>query len=156
MSSMSNRGYTLVELIIVISLLLLISMPIVAYNNYENFTTEFAIRRYVSDIRYVYNKNTFGDIDCCLKYVYEDKLSTKKVIGYSVSERNVAKKTVYFPNNLEISGETDDLLKFNRNGSLKIKGETIKIKNIKTMDYYKITIVPISGRVAIYKNENEE
>ncbi len=70
MQATKEKGYTLIELIAVISLLMLLSIPVISYANIENLKADFAVRRYVSDIRYVYNKNTFGDIDCYLKYIY--------------------------------------------------------------------------------------
>ncbi len=152
----SRKGYTLIEIISVVSLLMILSVPLISYKNIENLKAEFAVRRYVSDIRYVYNKNTFGDIDCYLKYIYENTEKGKTAVGYFVSEKNVPRRTVYFPSNLKISNETDTLLKFNRDGHLSFSGETVYIKNTGTEDIYKVTIVPISGRVAMYKNDDGE
>ncbi|MBP8762985.1 pilus assembly FimT family protein [Acetoanaerobium noterae] len=154
MQATKEKGYTLIELIAVISLLMLLSVPVISYANIENLKADFAVRRYVSDIRYVYNKNTFGDIDCYLKYIYSNNEHGKTAIGYFINEKNTPKKTVYFPSNLKISNETDTFLKFGVNGTLTFSGETVYINNINTNDIYKVTIVPISGRVAVYKNED--
>ena len=154
MQATKEKGYTLIELIAVVSLLMLLSVPVISYANIENLKADFAVRRYVSDIRYVYNKNTFGDIVCYLKYIYSNNEHGKTAIGYFINEKNTPKKTVYFPSNLKISNETDTFLKFGVNGTLTFSGETVYINNINTNDIYKVTIVPISGRVAVYKNED--
>ena len=153
MSAIKRQGYTIIELISVSVLLLLIALPFIAFINFENLRTDFIVREYVSDIRYVYNKNTFGDINCYLKYIYSSESKDDEPLGYFVYERNRAKKTIYFPGNIKMSNESQDFLKFNTSGALSFKGETVYIKNLNTNDNYRITIVPISGRVAIYKNE---
>ena len=53
MQATKEKGYTLIELIAVISLLMLLSVPVISYANIENLKADFAVRRYVSDIRYV-------------------------------------------------------------------------------------------------------
>lgn len=153
MSATKKSGYTIIELISVLALLLLMAMPFIAFINFENLRTDFIVREYVSDIRYVYNKNTFGDINCYIKYIYSSESVSNQPIGYFVYEKNSPKKTIYFPGNIKLSNENQDFLKFNISGVLLFKGETVNIRNLNTNDDYRITIVPISGRVAVYKNE---
>lgn len=153
MLAIKKSGYTIIELISVFVLLFLIATVFITFINFENFRTDFVVRQYVSDIRYVYNKNTFGDLNCYLKYIYSSKSPNNQPTGYFVYERNSARKTVYFPGNIRMSNESQAFLKFNTSGVLSFKGETVNISNLNTKDTYRITIVPISGRVAIYKNE---
>jgi Tfp pilus assembly protein FimT len=153
MSVTKRNGYTIIELISVFILLLLIAVPFMTYINFENIRTDFVVRAYVSDIRYVYNKNTFGDIDCYLRYIYSSDMKNNEPIGYYVYERNSAKKTIYFPQNIKMTNESQDFLKFNTSGVLSFKGETVNIENTNNKDRYRITIVPMSGRVAVYRNE---
>lgn len=91
-----KRLHTLIEFIAVVSLLMLLSVPVISYANIENLKTDFAVRRYVSDIRYVYNKNTFGDIDCYLKYIYSNNEHGKTAIGYFINEKTHLKKLYIF------------------------------------------------------------
>lgn len=145
-----NSGFLILEVIIYITIILLLSSIVLKINNYSRLTSDAFVKQYVSDIRYVYFKNRFGDVDTALYYLYEDPLNPSKTTGYFINEKGYGRKTVQIPDSLEFVMRSCQYIKFRANGTLVLNGETIELIDKSTNKKYRITIVPISGRVYLY------
>lgn len=147
-----NRGFTVIELILAASLLLIIaSITVSGYN--RTYESELYVKNFVSDIRYVYHKNGFGDIGCQISYIYESALDSQKILGYYIIEDSKAKNKRFLPKNLKLVPSHKNNIRFTQSGALTFNGETINFTDSQNNDSYRVTIVPTSGRVMVYKNE---
>lgn len=146
------RAFTIIELILAASLLLMIAtVTISGYN--RTYESELYVKKFVSDIRYVYHKNGFGDIDCQISYIYESPLDSQKILGYYIIEDSRAKNKRILPEYLKLTPSHKNNIRFTQSGSLTFSGETINFTDSQNNDRYRVTIVPTSGRVMVYKNE---
>lgn len=145
-----RRGVLLIEVIIYISITILLATVILSHNGFSRLNSDIFIKQFVSDIRYVYQKNRFGDYDTRLRYIYEGNKITGKILGYYIDEKGHPRKTVMKPDSLDFLIATKRDIRFTSSGALTFNGETIEIVDKTTKKKYKITIVPISGRVYVY------
>ena len=146
------RAFTIIELILSVSLMLIIaSFTISGYN--RAYESELYVKKFVSDIRYVYHKNGFGDIDCQISYIYESPLDSQKILGYYIIEDSKAKNKRVLPKYLKLTPSHKNNIRFTQSGALTFIGETINFTDLQNNDRYRVTIVPTSGRVMVYKNE---
>lgn len=145
-----RRGVLLIEVIIYISIILLLTTVILSHNGFSRLNSDIFIKQFVSDIRYVYSKNRFGDYDTRLRYIYEGNKTTGKILGYYIDEKGYPRKTVMKPDSLDFLIATKADIRFSSSGVLAFNGETMELADKTTKKKYKITIVPISGRVYVY------
>ncbi len=147
-----SNGFTIFEIVISITIVLMISSTgVLGYN--KVFESDIYVNKFVSDIRYVYHKNGYGDINCQLSYIYESSLNTQKIMGYYIIENSKAKTKNYLPKYLKLIPDHKNNIRFTQNGALTFNGETINLIDSLNEDRYRVTIVPTSGRVMVYKNE---
>ncbi|MDP3387504.1 MAG: prepilin-type N-terminal cleavage/methylation domain-containing protein [Eubacteriales bacterium] len=142
---MNKKGYTLVELILVLAILgiiLLISMPTISNAN-DAYLNNFA-RQLLYDIRFVKNMNMTEPMKSFNMVLLED--------GYQVRYANpmpAFHKVVDLRDQYSISFYENSVW-FNANGTPR-RAQTIRIINNKTGRYREITINVNTGRILLYE-----
>lgn len=151
-----KRAFTIIELIAVIGLILLMG----AAGFHQMWTAEIRsdemVQQFASDIRYISKKTLYNDGRTELEYLFEKHLSDGKdrICGYQLKENSIVIKEVSFPKQwLVFSDNAMERIQFARSGEFDESGETIRITDETNQNFYRITIVPFSGRVEVYKNE---
>lgn len=142
-----SRGITLIELIVVISLLsLLLSIPIIKGNNILNYKERKELREFKNDINYARNRA-----------VVESKLysvdirpnsNTYLIFKYSNFPETIKKKEFTSGIKLKSTNIKNNELVFNYSGAPKDSG-TIYLENRKG-ERISITVTPATGKVNIY------
>lgn len=140
---MNKNGYTLIEVIITLSImgiLITLSVP----NIPDNFGyLDEASMQLLSDVRYIQTEVMKNPV-----HIY--KISVNKAMGsYSiVTDKNVAVKTVMLRSGYAISYTGMGNLYFNCDGTPIYPG-TYKITDTKTNKFKEITVVVATGRTII-------
>ena len=133
----NQKGFTLIEVVAVIGLMAILSGIVMPTIKKSNFTMRSYGRLLCTDIREVrMSKMTLGG-------QYSILLSKKY---YKVLDGTQELKTVELPDPFELF-YGDDEIRFNYQGVPIYGGDTIKIFNKDSKRFYKLTIVPASGRV---------
>lgn len=136
---MQNKGFTLIELIIIIAILGIITSMCLPKSRVNNHKIYSEARLLTSEIRTLrYKVMTQGGIHSIL-------LSEKY---YSVINNGEVVKNVKLDDNTYISENFDKELKFDPSGSPK-RGGSITIKDKTNNKSHVITIVPYTGRILL-------
>ena len=141
---MCNKGFTLIELIVTISILCIVVALAVLVIDTDMFYMEKMADEFVMDVRYVQTecmKNSSGthkigiDIDNGCYYVYNN---------------SVVEKTVVFKNryHIDYSNKNMKSVGFTFEG-IPINAGTFKIMDSQTNKIKEISIVPATGRTVI-------
>lgn len=142
---LNEKGYTLIELVLVLAILgiiLLISMPTISNIN-DTYLNHFS-RQLLYDIRYVKNMNMAEPMKSYNMVLLGD--------GYQVRYADpmpAFHKVVDLRDNYSLSFY-DSTVWFNANGTPR-RAQTIKILNNSTGRYREITINVNTGRILLYE-----
>ena len=133
-----RNGYTLIELVLVISLMSMLTVIAIPRVDKTPFNMKVYSRGLCADIRYVrlMKMTEGGGYRILLHEQY-----------YRVLDGSKELKTVELPKQLEILYPSQ-IIRFKQNGA-PIWAGTISIRDKKSGRYYEITIVPASGRVLL-------
>lgn len=134
---MKNRGFTLIEVIITISLLILISSISIYSYNFSNVLSDMEVQNFISDINYVKSLNTQGDSN--VKIVLDMNKNS-----YTIYKNNKYSETVNLKNiKIESYNNSGGEIQFYKNSWT--TGNTITLSYNGTK--HKITISAITGNV---------
>jgi prepilin-type N-terminal cleavage/methylation domain-containing protein len=141
---MCNKGFTLVELIVTISILSIVLVLAVLTMDRDVFYMEKMAEEFLADVRYVQMecmKNTSGtysiSIDCNNGCYY--------IFNNTTVEKTVKFKDRY---HIDYSNKNLDYIGFTYEG-IPINAGTFKILDTKTDEIKEISIVPTTGRTVI-------
>ena len=136
---LKNRGMTLIEVIVVISILAIITSIITPKNNIRNYRLKSYARTMTNDIRMVrYLRMTEGEYySILLQEHYYVILNGTKYI-----------KKVEFGKDIRIGDNLGRVIRFTYAG-VPMGAGSIVIQDLKTRKYYDITIVPATGRILL-------
>lgn len=152
----SRAGFTLLEFMAVLCLILILVLISLNHRQFAAFQSDVIVRGFASDIRYVYHKSRYAQQNSELTYLFE-KSDTQlgfQIVGYVVEADGVPVREVYFPKRMKVRSSNDlRRIVFGSSGSFQGHGETILIEDQESGSHYKVTIVPFSGRVEVYKSE---
>lgn len=138
---MKDKGFTLFEVIISISLILMISSYFLYTKYFSYILKKQQIEQFVSDIRYIKQLGLQGDGKARITMKYIDNSYT---IKSSIDDR-----TVFFKDNVVLKSFTIDEIEFNKDGWTKGNTICIVINNGTSVDEFKIRISSITGRVKL-------
>lgn len=138
---MKVKGFTLIEIIISISLILMIASFAIYQNTFSYSMKKQQIETFVSDIRYIKQLGLQGDKKAKIIMNYEENFYT---IVSDVDDRKV-----YFHNNVKLSSFTLNEISFYKDSWT--KGNTIHINfYIGSKKYsYVVKISSITGRIKL-------
>lgn len=138
---MKTKGFTLIEIIMSISLILMIASFVIYQNSFSYSMKKQQIEEFVSYIRYIKQLGLQGDEKAKITMNYEEN-------SYTI-ESNIDSKKVYFTNNVKLSSFTLDKISFYKNSWT--KGNTIEISfDIGRKKYsYIVRISSITGRIKL-------
>lgn len=138
---MKTKGFTLLEIIISISLMLAIASFMIYQNSFSYNMNKHQIEQFVSDIRYIKQLGLQGDKEAEIKMNYKEN-------AYSLKS-GMGDKKVYFTNGVKLSSFTMESISFYEN--VWTKGNTIHIKFKSNKKEYKyiVKISSISGRIKL-------
>lgn len=138
---MKVKGFTLIEIIISISLILMIASFAIYQNTFSYSMKKQQIEAFVSDIRYIKQLGLQGDKKAKIIMNYEENFYT---IVSDVDDRKV-----YFHNNVKLSSFTLNEISFYKDSWT--KGNTIHINfYIGSKKYsYVVKISSITGRIKL-------
>lgn len=151
-----QRAFTTLEFISVFGLLLLMGMVGFHQIRMDQIRSDEAVQQFASDIRYISKKTLYSNERTQLEYLFEKNSSDRreKICGYQLRENGLVTKEVSFPKEWVIfSDNAMEKIRFARSGEFDGRGETIRILDEENQNFYRVTIVPFSGRVEVYKNE---
>lgn len=135
---MNKKGFTLIEVICTMSLILILfSFSIYSYN-FEKTIDDIEIQRLISDINYVRQLNLQGSKTANI--VLDEN-------SYNVTDASGDVEYVVLKN-IHIENPKTTELKFDKNSWT--KGTTIKI--VTNSDTYVLTIATITGRIRLIKS----
>ena len=138
---MNNKGYTLIELVVTISLVVVVTAIFVPKLNYNRSYLKAFSDELLYDVRDLRTKSmTKGSAN------YSIVFDTDKNIYYYKEGTNVI-KSVELDSDYEFDLYTSTI-SFNFNGTPD-NAQTIRIRNKKTGDYKEISIVPNTGRILL-------
>jgi prepilin-type N-terminal cleavage/methylation domain-containing protein len=135
-------GFVMIEVLIAIFILSLIFIFFMFSNRLRDIKVDFFIKEFITNIEIIKSENMKGNNNALIvinnneSYINYDFIIDKdysKSIN-SISNINFLKAPKY--------------IKFSKNGGYLNRGETIIIKDKKENKLYKITIVPMSGRIS--------
>ncbi|AOT68169.1 type II secretion system protein [Geosporobacter ferrireducens] len=133
-----QKGYTLIELVLVVSLMSLLTSIAAPRMDKTFFNMKVYSRELCADIRYIrLMKMTEGGAYRIL--LHEEY--------YRVLNGSKELKTVELPKHMQLLYPAQ-VIRFNQNGAPSWSG-TISVRDKKSGRYYEITIVPASGRVLL-------
>lgn len=141
---MYNKGFTLIEVAVTISILLILLTLAVPILDTDMFYMEKMANEFVMDIRYVQAQNMKNPMSGY-------RVSIDKENGrYYVLNNTVAEKTVKFKNRyaLDYSNTNMHSIGFNYEG-VPINAGTFRIIDKRTNKLKEISIVPATGRTVI-------
>lgn len=139
MSVLNKKGVTLLELILVFSLIAIISAIALPRTNRLPYFMKSYGRTLCADIRYIRlaKMTEGGEFRILLHSRYYRVLNGHKEL-----------KTIELPKNLELVFSGSEV-RFDYKGSPSHGGTTITIRDRDSAKFYQITIVPASGRVLL-------
>lgn len=140
---MRNKGFTLIELMVTISILCIVMALAVLIIDTDIFYMEKMADEFVMDVRYIQME--------CIKTFGNHKISIDiDNRCYYVFDNSVIIKTVIFKNRYQIdySNLNMDSVGFNIEG-IPLNAGTFKITDTKTNKMIEISIVPTTGRTVI-------
>lgn len=167
---MENKGYTLIELLVSLLLILLISSITIISPKLDKLELKSVAYNMASTIRLVREYNISGNPDISFELIsnkgfYEYRLSklnlvdakTIKVVPKSIAINN----QIAINNNPQEKGEfkelnpsKDQVFSTIRFSDKSASGATtLKLEKNKLSVYYEITIIPTSGRVHVYERK---
>lgn len=139
---MNNKGFTLIETLVVFSLLILVFALAFPLMDADMFYMDKMANEFVMDVRYVQAKNM---ADSMISY----KIVIGKIEGnYRIIRGTVAEKKVEYKNRFKIDYSNDDPISFTYEG-IPTNAGTFTIKDTKTHKIKEISIVPATGRTVI-------
>lgn len=150
------KGFTLIEITAVITLLLILTAAGFSYSHLRGIYADSFVRGFASDIRYVYRRSVYSDRQTQLDYLFEGTEGKKgqQISGYEIREEGLIVKTVRFPEDLRVRSTNDlEKIEFLRSGQFRSAGETVRIEDRQSGKSFRLTIVPFSGRVEVYRDE---
>ena len=150
------KGFTLVEITAVITLLMILTAAGFSYRHLRGLYADSFVRGFASDIRHIYRRSVYSDRQTQLDYLFEGKEGKKgqQISGYEIREEGLIVKTVRFPEDLQVRSTNDlEKIEFLRSGQFRWAGETIRIEDRQSGKRFRLTIVPFSGRVEVYLDE---
>jgi len=147
----NNRGVTLLELILCISIIaIILSIPVFNIDVFLNLKEKNELKEFITDINYARNRSiiesarhsVFLNIDKNSYTIYKHTSSMPKIVkkkefthGIQLKSTNVRDKEIMFTQ-IGVPSHTGEVILKNR------KGEKTKI-----------TITPVTGRVNVYYDE---
>ncbi|HHZ02823.1 MAG TPA: prepilin-type N-terminal cleavage/methylation domain-containing protein [Tissierellia bacterium] len=141
---MSNKGFTLIELILTISILLIVLTIVVPVLNRDMFYMEKMANEFITDVRYVQME--------CMKNPYATyRISINKDEGcYHVLNNTVKEKTVEFKSRYKIDYTNINMqsIGFTYEG-IPLNAGTFRIIDTRTNEIIEVSIVPTTGRTVI-------
>jgi prepilin-type N-terminal cleavage/methylation domain-containing protein len=141
---MLNKGFTLIELVVVISIICIVSMLAVAIIDIDMFYLEKMADEFAMDVRYV-------QMECMKGETNNHRICIDITNGcYHIYNIAVIKKTVVFKNRYKIdySNQNMESVGFTHDGT-PVNPGTFTILDTKTNETLKISIVPTTGRTVI-------
>ena len=136
---MQNKGFTLIELIIVIAIIGIIASICMPKNRVSDYKLHSQAKLLTSEIRMIrYKVMTEGSFESIV--INEN--------SYSIVNDSKVINKVELDENFYITENLGSKIKFNLNGT-PLKGGSITIKDKNTQKSHVITIVPYTGRVLL-------
>ena len=137
---MRKRGFTLLEVICTVSLLVILYAVLLNNWNFSSLGTSYETDAVISDINYIKSLSFQGDDEAKIIFNIPKNSYT---IKSKVDDEEISLK------NIRLESCTNDELKFARSGWT--KGTTV---NINSQDrYYKLTVSAITGRIKLKEDE---
>lgn len=116
--------------------------------------TDTLVHTMASDIRYVNQMAKYAPGATFLIYEIESGPTAESIRGYCIREDDAITKEVRFPLFFQMNTQNQmRFLRFGRDGHFIGRGETIFCQDSLSGNRYRITIVPFSGRVEVYRDE---
>lgn len=141
---MCNKGFTLIELVVTISILFIVLALAVLGIDTEMFYMEKMADEFAMDVRYVQME--------CMKSTSDGHIISIDIDNgcYYIFDNAVLEKTVKFKNryHIDYSNNNMDYVAFTYEG-IPINAGTFKILDTKTNEIKEISIVPTTGRTVI-------
>ncbi|MBS4536193.1 type II secretion system protein [Clostridium sp. D2Q-14] len=140
---MNNKGITIVELILVLSIFLVIIGIILPRIDISDYILKSYGRKLVSDLNYIKINSMSNGIGASNRIIFNEK-------RYNIKVGNKPSKNIYLKSNYKISQNiSSNRIYFNPNGSPS-QACTITIFNNDNERYIEITITPATGRIHMY------
>lgn len=141
---MNNKGFTLIELVITISILgIALSLAILTIDM-DIFYMEKMADEFVMDVRYV-------QAECMKSTSGNHRINIDVDNGcYYILDNSVVEKTVSFKNRYQINYSNENMMYIGfTNVGIPINAGTFKITDTKTNKIREVSIVPATGRTRI-------
>lgn len=146
---MKNRGFTLIELILVLGILLIFtSVSILHYGVLEQYQAKQELKQLIQTIERTKNDALIHHYSSSVN-IFSD--------GYSVKWKNESWERK-FPQKLKITYRNISSISFNESG--RIAGDSFSQNSAGRIvfqaesKYYTITISPVTGRIILYKGQH--
>ena len=137
---MRKRGFTLIEVICTVSLLILLYAVLLNNYNFSSLGTSYETDTVISDINYIKSLSFQGDDKA--KIIF-DIPKNSYIIKSRVDDEVISLK------NIRLESCTNDELTFAKSGWT--KGTTVSI--VSQDRHYKLTVSAITGRIKINEDE---
>ncbi len=144
---MHNKGFTLIELVVTISILGIILSLAVLIIDRDMFYMEKMADEFVTDVRYVQNESKKSPSN-----TYEISIDENNSC-YHVKKSTDTEKTVKFKDRYQIDYNNGNRIGFTYDGSPKNSG-TFTITDTKAEKIKEITIIPATGRTVIKEHKD--
>lgn len=137
-----DSGFVMIELCVYIFILSLVFLIFIFANRLRDIKLDFFIKEFITNIEIIKSENINGNNDALI--IINNKES---YINYDfiINKDNI--KSINSISNLNFI-KAPKFIKFSKDGRYINQGETIIIKDKKEKKLYKITIIPMSGRIS--------
>lgn len=143
---MNNKGYTLIELVVTISLVIIVTAIFVPKLNYNRSYLKSISHELLYDLRHLKTNSMTRDDATYKMVISENMYYITKSTSESITPTTI--KLVEIDPDFELFSNNSNYIMFSYNGT-PIYPTTIKITNKKTNEYKKITITVGIGRILL-------
>ncbi|WXR61582.1 hypothetical protein WG909_14935 [Peptostreptococcaceae bacterium AGR-M142] len=137
-----DSGFVMIEVLIYIFILSLIFLFFIFANRLRDMKIDFFIKEFVTNMEIIKSENMKGNNEALIIIN-----NNQSYINYNFIIDKDDNKSVDSISNLNFL-KAPKFIKFSKDGRYLNQGETIIIKDKKDNKLYKITIIPMSGRIS--------